>query len=87
MLLGYHPLYVARYYEAVVVATNVAVTLLSLAVAFVVRESWRGGLEDLGLGQASLLPVVSFALAYVVGVTFFDIFVIRSRMLSIWKDA
>ena len=87
MLLGYHPLYVARYYEAVVVATNVAVTLLSLAVAFVVRESWRGGLEDVGLGQASLLPVVSFALAYVVGVTLFDIFVIRSRMLSIWKDA
>lgn len=86
MLLGYHPLYVARYYQSVVIAANIIITIISVAIAFLARLSWKDGLEDIGLGGASVLPMLLGALIYAVGVTCFDVIIIRTRLLKIWND-
>ncbi len=86
MLLGYHPLHVARYYEAMVVASNVVITMVSLAVAFASRQLWWEGLSNIGLGNASIFPTLLFSLLYLMGVTAIDLLVVRARILRIWKN-
>ncbi len=85
MLLGYHPMYVARYYEVLVIAANIIITIISVSITFVSRTFWEDGLINIGLGEASLLPTIFFALIYLIGVTVLDIFVIRTRLLGIWR--
>ncbi len=86
MLLGYHPMHVARYYELMVLALNVAITLLSLAITFALRPLWIDSLLNIGLGNASTIPMLLFSLVYMLGVTAIDVIVIRSRLLSIWRN-
>lgn len=87
MLLGYHPLYISRYYELMIFVSNIVVVLLAILITLLARLLWAGGLEDVGLGDASLLPMLFSALIYMIGVTVFDLFVIRRRLLAIWKNA
>lgn len=87
LLLGYHPLGIARYYQRTVVVANVVITLTSLAIAFLARTYWAAGLQSIGLGSGSVWPTWLCAVGYVVGITIFDVAIIRRRLLSIWRSA
>lgn len=84
MLLGYHPMYIAKYYETIVVVSNVAITLLSLIITVLSRFFWEDGLDEIGLGNASCLPTMITAIVYVVGITLLDICIIRKHIKQIW---
>jgi hypothetical protein len=83
MLLGYHPTGVARYYELLVLGSNLLITLLSVGLTLACRTLWLPSLTDLGLGGASLLPTLLFAAGYLVLVSAFDVVVIRTRVRGI----
>ncbi len=85
MLLGYHPMYVARYYEYLVVFSNILIATTSVFITFAARTLWSEELSNIGLGGASSLPTISFAIIYFIGVTTLDVFIIRHRLLGIWK--
>lgn len=87
MLLGYHPLAVARYYQRIVVWANILITLLSTLTALLSRSFWSAGLESIGLGGASVLPMLGCSAAYITLITLFDIAVIRRQLLRIWAGA
>ncbi len=86
MLLGYHPRQVARCYERLVIIANIAITLLSLGMTFFARTLWADQLLAIGLGGASIIPTLIFALTYIIGVTTLDIIIIRRRLMQIWLD-
>lgn len=86
MLLGYHPLDIARYYQTMVVAANAVITVVAVVATFLSRMLWSGGLEAIGLGGASVWPMLVCAVVYAVGVTLFDVFIIRTRLLRIWNS-
>lgn len=85
MLLGYHPLGIARYYQRIVIVANILITLTSLGIAFLSRVFWTDGLQNIGLGGGSAIPTWLCAVGYAVGITLFDILIIRRRLLSIWR--
>ncbi|OUN70874.1 hypothetical protein [Barnesiella sp. An55] len=87
MLLGYHPQYVSRYYETVVLVANVVITGLSLGITFLARTFWSKELLNIGLGNASPVSTLLFALFYLVVITALDLFIIRTRLLRIWRNA
>ena len=87
MLLGYIPAHIAHYYEIIVVATNLIVAVVALAAAFAARSLWSASLNDIGLGDASPMPTILVAAAYIVGVTALDLYIIRTRVMDIWRNA
>lgn len=86
MLLGYSPRQVARHYETLVIIVNLFVTVISIAMAFISRTFWEKGLDEIGLGEASAVPMLILSFLYLIGVTAFDVFVIRKQIMRIWKD-
>jgi hypothetical protein len=85
MLLGYHPNQVAKYYETILVIVNTIITIIALCITLFSRTLWNSGLEQIDLGGASILPTMIFAIVYFVGITCIDIYIIRRRMMNIWK--
>ena len=63
------------------------ITVLSLAITFVARTFWTNNLAAIGLGEATLIPTLLFALFYLLVVTALDLFIIRTRLLRIWNNA
>ncbi len=86
MLLGYHPHAVARYYELVVIIANIIITAISIAVTFTARTFWSDHLTAIGLGDASIVPTLSFALVYLLGITALNILIIRKHLMQIWGN-
>lgn len=86
MLLGYSPRDAGKYYERFVGYANIAITLIAIGVAFAARSLWVSPLEELGLGGASPIPMLVTSVIYLAVVTLINIRVIRSRLLSIWKQ-
>lgn len=86
MLLGYNPRNLGRYYEFLVVAINFLITALALLFTFMARPLWEKELLEIGLGEASALPTLLFALGYLLIVTMFDIFIIRRHIMKIWRS-
>jgi hypothetical protein len=80
MLLGYHPTSIARYYELLILGANFIITLISVALTVACRTLWLPALTDLGLGGASLLPMLLFALGYLLLISAFDLCVIRMQV-------
>jgi hypothetical protein len=85
MLLGYHPMRVARYYEVGVIVANLLITAVAVTAALLCRPLWSSGLQIVGLGGASPLPMVMFAVGYWVVMTVLDVCIIRTRMMRIWQ--
>lgn len=50
MLLGYSPKSVGRYYERMVIISNMVVTAVAIIIAMACRPLWVAPLSDLGLG-------------------------------------
>lgn len=86
MFLGLSPNEIGGYYEKIVIAINSIVTILSLTIAFISRTFWIKQLHEIGLGGASVLPMLCFALCYLVVITGFNIFVIRRRLNNVWAE-
>lgn len=84
MFLGFTPREIARYYERLVTLTNLIITVAAVAVACCSRMLWQEQLQDIGLGSASVWPVLLTATVYLLLVTAFNIYVIRKRLYSIW---
>lgn len=86
MLLGYAPKSIGRYYECIVIASNMAVTVISFALAVIARGLWSSRLHAIGLGGAPLWPVLLAALTYLTVMTAVNIAVIRRKMRDIWAE-
>ncbi len=82
-LLGFAPREISRYYEAGVAGANAVITLVALIVAVGCRMTWTAQLHEIGLGGASVLPVVGVALAYLAGVTALNIYIIRKEIAAV----
>ncbi|MCM1028771.1 MAG: hypothetical protein NC342_00185 [Pseudoflavonifractor sp.] len=87
MLLGYTPGAVSSYYERLIAGANLAVSVVAVVGALIVRGLWTQTLEALGFGGASPWPVVAVGAAYFVVVTLFNIGVVRRYMKRIWRGA
>lgn len=86
MLLGYSPRYISSYYEWIVVVINTGVTIIAVASALVFRHVWSARLIEIGLGDASIVPLLVVALAYLCIVTALNISIIRRYMVRIWNN-
>ena len=86
MFMGFPPLEISRYYETIVIGANTAITLIATAATICCRQLWKGQLEEIGLGDSSVLPTLCLALAYLFLVSAFNVFVIRRRLYGIWKN-
>lgn len=86
MLLGFSPREVGRYYERMVVASNLVITLLAIGIALIGRTYWERQLHDIGLGGASIWPMLITAAGYFVIVSIINVCVIRRHLLRIWHN-
>lgn len=86
MFMGFSPREISRYYEIIVISANTAITLVATAATLCSRQLWKGQLEEIGLGGASVLPSLFLALAYLLLVSAFNVFVIRRQLYGIWKS-
>ena len=84
MFLGFSPKEISRYYEALVLSANVAITIVSTAATVFFRTLWIEQLREIGLGGASLFPMLGAAVAYLALVTTFNVYVIRKKLYGIW---
>ena len=85
MLLGYHPNELARYYEVILVGVNAVIAIVALIVTLLARAGWSHSLEQIDLGGASVIPTMILTLSYFIGITCLDIFIVRRRLLYIWR--
>lgn len=83
MLLGYSPTEVGAYYERTVLMINLVVSAVALIVTFIVRHLWSVQLSEIGLGNASVFPVILATLIYLLLITAFNILIIRR---ALWRD-
>ena len=87
MFLGFSPREISRYYEALVLSANVVITVVSTTATLFFRTLWIEQLREIGLGGASVFPMLATALAYLVLVTTFNVYVIRNKMYGIWHSS
>ena len=86
MGLGFHPREISRYYEFIVLAANSLITLVAVVLTICFRLLWHEQMQELGLGGASLLPMLAIAVAYLLIVTAFNIHIIRRNIRKIWVE-
>lgn len=86
MLLGFRPREIGRYYIALVLTINSCVTAVATLAALGCRLLWEGSLRELGLGGASVLPVLLAAAIYLTVITSINIRIIDSRLSGIWHN-
>ena len=84
MGLGFHPREISWHYEVVVMAANSLIILVAIVITISCRQFWHEQMQELGLGGASLLPMLAIALAYLLVVTAFNVYVIRRNIRKIW---
>lgn len=84
MGLGFHPREISWHYEVVVMAANSLITLVAIMITISCRQFWHEQMQELGLGGASLFPMLAIALAYLLVVTAFNVYVIRRNIRKIW---
>lgn len=85
MFLGFSPKEISRYYDIAVLVANIVITIVATSIAICCRMLWQGQLQEIGLGGASILPMLCSAIAYLVFVTLFNMYVIRRKLYGIWK--
>lgn len=84
MLLGFSPSEISGYYNAIVLIANTFITLIATSAAIACRTLWDGQLKAIGLGGASIVPMLMAAAAYLLLVTLFNMFIIRRKLHGIW---
>lgn len=85
LLLGYSPREVGIYYERLVIIGNAIITAICIGLTFIFRIAWAGRLHTIGLGHASVLPMLATALIYFIVVSIVNVYVIRLHLMRIWK--
>lgn len=86
MLLGYAPAEVGAYYEFLVVTANIIVTLAATTATLLLRQTWEAPLKEIGLGEASIVPMLASSMLYLLAVTAINIRIIRRHMTLIWNN-
>lgn len=86
MLLGYSPNKISTYYARIVVGVNSIVVIISVITTLLFRQLWVSQLADIGLGDASTLPMIIIAIVYLLLVTAINIHIIKRYMMSIWNN-
>ena len=86
MFLGFSPKEIGRYYILVVLVANICITLIATSEALICRQLWAGALHKLGLGGASVVPVLIAAAAYLIFITLINICVIRRKLMAMWHN-
>lgn len=85
MLLGFAPKEISRYYEIIVLVANSGIVIVAVIVTASCRLLWNEQLHEIGLGEASVLPVFALVLCYLVFVTAFNVYIIRRNLYAIWN--
>lgn len=85
MFLGFSPREISRYYDATVLVANVVITAIATTIAVCCRMLWDEQLRGIGLGGASILPMLFSAMGYLVLVTLFNMYIIRRKLYGIWR--
>ena len=86
LLIGYTPGRVAMPYQALAVALNVAVLLITLVLVYAVRGYYMEIILSVfpQLEASTLFPALLAGLVLFVIVTVLNIFVIRGKVMKIW---
>ncbi|MCH5312270.1 MAG: hypothetical protein J1E57_10015 [Prevotella sp.] len=87
MLLGFSPKEISKYYIIVVIVTNVLITIIATLITICCRILWASQLQEIGLGGASVLPMILAALAYLIIITTININVIRRKLFRLYFAA
>lgn len=86
MLLGFSPKEISQYYECIVWTTNSIITIVAVATTMGCRTLWIDELLEIGLGGASVIPMICSAIAYLLIVTAFNIQIIKRKLYDMWTD-
>lgn len=86
MLLGYSPAEIGSYYERIVAIVNLAVSVVALVITMLLRRMWHGQLKEIGLGEASLWPLILGAIVYLILITYLNIMIIRRTLKKDWEN-
>ncbi len=86
MLLGYAPVEIGSYYERIVAGVNLVVAVIALIATLLLRGVWNDRLVEVGLGNASVWPVILAAVAYYVLITLLNIMIIRHTLRRDWQN-
>lgn len=86
MWLGYSPQDISRYYEFLVLAINLIVTVTAFFIAVCCRLLWRGLLVKIGLGGASLWPILYLSVMFFLLIGTANIGLIRRNIARIWSE-
>lgn len=86
MLLGYSPTEIGSYYERIVAIVNLIVSVVALVITLMLRQVWLPQLSEIGLGNASVIPVILAAVIYLLLITLLNIRIIRHTLRRDWQN-
>lgn len=86
MLLGYSPAEIGSYYERIVAVVNMIVAIVALIITLSLRHLWTGQLKEIGLGEASVLPLISATIVYFILITGLNVLIIRRTLKKDWHN-
>lgn len=84
LLLGYSPAQVSRTYINTVVAINVAVLVLGVALMLAARTWYMGMLRSMGTVGGSLVPALVVAVLIMACITAGNVIAIKRKIASLW---
>ncbi len=85
ILLGYHPLYLSKYYTIPVIVMNYTIFTISILIVIACRSVWCASLQAMGMTSGSILPTIIIGFAIVTILTIISIIAIRRNCLSTSK--
>lgn len=85
ILLGYHPLYLSKYYAIPVIVMNYTIFTVSLLIVIACRSAWCASLQAMGMTAGSILPTIIIGIVIVTILTIINIIAIRRNCLSTTK--
>ncbi|MDE6535077.1 MAG: ABC transporter permease [Muribaculaceae bacterium] len=86
MLLGYSPAEIGSYYERIVAVVNLIVAIVALIITLSLRHLWTGQLKEIGLGDASVFPLISATIVYFILITGLNVLIIRRTLKKDWQN-
>lgn len=85
ILLGYHPLYLSKYYAIPVIVMNYTIFIVSLLIVIACRSAWCASLQAMDMATGSILPTIIIGIVIVTILTIINIIAIRRNCLSTTK--
>lgn len=86
MQLGYLPSQVSRYYKLMVMAINISVFLLAVAIVVLCSHSWGETLSGLGIDGASVIPTLLIGFGIILVITLGNVVVISRKVRGAFRN-